>query len=183
MATNLKNLSVFQRDVPSADGMKFGIVVAEWNWNVTGALLSGAVSTLRRQGCREEDIVVRHVPGTFELSVAAQFFAEYTDVDAVIVLGCVIQGETRHFDYICQGVTQGVTQVSLTWNMPVAFGVLTVDSEQQALDRAGGVHGNKGDEAAATAISMVSLQNEMEQNEVPTERRVLFGENNNNTVS
>ena len=185
MATKLKNLSLFSSDIPSAEGMKFGIVVAEWNWKITGALLSGAVTLLRRQGCREEDIVVRRVPGTFELSVAAQFFAEYTDVDAVIVLGCVIQGETRHFDYICQGVTQGVTQVSLTWNMPVAFGVLTVDNEQQALERAGGTLGNKGDEAAATAISMVTLQNEMEQNEVPTERRVLFGENNNgnNTVS
>ncbi len=161
--------------------MKFGIAVAEWNWKITGAMLSAAVSLLVRQGCREEDIVIRRVPGTFELSLAAQFFAEYTDVDAVIVLGCVIQGETRHFDYICDSVTQGTTQVSLSWNMPVAFGVLTVDDEQQALDRAGGKYGNKGEEAAATAISMVALQNDMEQNEAPIERRVMF--DNNNTVS
>ena len=179
MATNLKNLSVFQSDIPSAAGMKFGIAVAEWNWKITGAMLDGAVSLLKAKGCREEDIMVKRVPGTFELTVAAQFFAEYTDVDAVIVLGCVIQGETRHFDFICQGVTQGVTQVSLTWNMPVIFGVLTTNDEQQALDRAGGKHGNKGDEAAATAISMVALQNEMEVDEpqTPTGRRSIFDDN------
>lgn len=180
MATSLKNLSVFQSDIPSAEGMKFGIVVAEWNWMVTGELLNGAVTLLRRQGCREEDIVVKRVPGTFELSLGAQFFAEYSDVDAVIVLGCVIQGETRHFDFICQGVTQGVNQVALTWNMPVVFGVLTTENEQQALDRAGGKHGNKGDEAAATAISMVALQNEMEANETPVDRG--FESRNNNTA-
>jgi len=176
MATNLKNLSVFQSEVPSAEGMKFGIAVAEWNWKITGAMLEGAVSLLKAQGCKDEDIIVKRVPGTFELTVAAQFFAEYTDVDAVIVLGCVIQGETRHFDFICQGVTQGVTQVSLTWNMPVIFGVLTTNDEQQALDRAGGKHGNKGDEAAATAIAMVALQNDMETDEpqTPTGRRTLF---------
>lgn len=174
MATNLKNLSVFESEIPSAKGMKFGIVVAEWNWKITGALLDGAVGFLKKQGCTDADIVVKKVPGTFELSVGAQFFAEYTDVDAVIVLGCVIQGETRHFDFICQGVTQGVTQVSLTWNMPVIFGVLTTENEQQALDRAGGKHGNKGDEAAATAISMVALQNEMEANEITVERRNHF---------
>ena len=174
MATNLKNLSVFESEIPSAQGMKFGIVVAEWNWKITGALLEGAVGFLKKQGCADNDIVVKKVPGTFELSVGAQFFAEYTDVDAVIVLGCVIQGETRHFDFICQGVTQGVNQVALTWNMPVIFGVLTTENEQQALDRAGGKHGNKGDEAAATAISMVALQNEMEANEIVIERRNHF---------
>lgn len=175
MATNLKNLSVFQSETPSAQGMKIGIVVAEWNWQVTGALLQGAVDTLKKNGCAESDILIRKVPGTFELPVAAQFFAEYTDVDAVIVIGCVIQGETRHFDFICQGVTQGVNQVSLAWNMPVIFGVLTTDNLQQALDRAGGKHGNKGDEAAYTAICMVALQNEMEENETPVERRTGDG--------
>ncbi len=175
MATNLKNLSVFQSEIPSAEGFKFGIVVAEWNWEVTGALLEGAVKTLVQAGCAESDILIRKVPGTFELTLGAQFFAEYTDVDAVIVLGCVIQGETRHFDFICQGVTQGVTQVSLTWNMPVIFGVLTTEDLQQALDRAGGKHGNKGDEAAATAISMVALQNEMEENEMENDRKTVDG--------
>jgi 6,7-dimethyl-8-ribityllumazine synthase len=177
MATKLKNLSRFRPDLPSAEGMKFGIAVAEWNWKITGALLEGAVSLLRTQGCRDEDILIKRVPGSFELTVAAQFFAEYTDVDAVIVLGCVIQGETRHFEFICQGVTQGVMQVSLAWNMPVIFGVLTTDNEQQALDRAGGKYGNKGDEAAGAAISMVSLQNEMEENEVTVDRQSIFGDN------
>lgn len=162
MATTLKNLSVFESEIPTAEDMKFGIVVSEWNWAVTGALLEGAVETLKKYGCSESNIMVKKVPGTFELTLGAQFFVEYTDVDAVIVLGCVIQGETRHFDFVCQGVTQGVTQLMITWNTPISFGVLTTDNLQQALDRAGGKHGNKGDEAAATAIKMVALQSEME---------------------
>ncbi|MFI3330618.1 MAG: 6,7-dimethyl-8-ribityllumazine synthase [Rikenellaceae bacterium] len=161
MATNLKNLSVFDSSTPSAENMKFGIVVAEWNSAITGELLSGAIRTLKDAGCEDENILVRNVPGTFELSLGAQFFAQYTDVDAIIVLGCVIQGETRHFDFVCQGVTEGVNHVSLTWNIPVAFGVLTTENQQQALDRAGGKHGNKGDEAAYTAIKMVQMQVEM----------------------
>ena len=171
MATSLKNLSVFEGEVPSAREMKFGIVVAEWNWQITGTLLKGAIDTLKEYGCDENDIIVKKVPGTFELPLGAQFFAEYTDVDAVIVLGCVIQGETRHFDFICQGVTQGATQLMLTWNMPVVFGVLTTENLEQALERAGGRLGNKGDEAAATAIKMVALQNEMEANETTVDRR------------
>lgn len=150
--------------------MKFGIVVSEWNNDVTGKLLSGALRTLKDAGCPEHNIRVKFVPGTFELSLGARYFAEYTDVDAVIALGCVIQGETRHFDFICQGVTQGITQLMLTWNMPVAFGVLTTENMEQALDRCGGKHGNKGDEAAATAIRMVQLQIEMEETADPVER-------------
>ncbi|MFI3265535.1 MAG: 6,7-dimethyl-8-ribityllumazine synthase [Rikenellaceae bacterium] len=162
MATIYKNLSSSESEVPSAAEMKFGIVVAEWNSAITNALLEGAVSTLIKYGCKEENITVKQVPGTFELPMGAQFFAEYTEVDAVIVLGCVIQGETRHFDYVCSGVTQGITSLQLEWNLPIAFGVLTTDDMQQALDRAGGRHGNKGDEAAMTAIKMVALQNSMQ---------------------
>lgn len=162
MATNLKNLSVFDRPVPSAAEMSFGIVVAEWNHAITSALLEGAVATLRAAGCPEDKISVKWVPGTFELAMGAQYFAEYTNVDAVIVLGCVIQGDTRHFDFVCQGVTMGVQQMQLSWNMPISFGVLTTNDQQQAIDRAGGRHGNKGDEAAATAVKMVALQREME---------------------
>ena len=173
MATSLKNLSVFEGEVPSAREMKFGIVVAEWNWQITGTLLKGAIDTLKEYGCDENDIIVKKVPGTFVLPLGAQFFAEYTDVDAVIVLACVIQGETRHFDFICQGVTQGATQLMLTWNMPVVFGVLTTENLEQALERAGGRLGNKGDEAAATAIKMVALQNEMEANETTVDRRTV----------
>lgn len=162
MASELKNLSVFERPVPSAAEMSFGIVVAEWNHEITSALLAGAVATLREAGCPEDKISVKWVPGTFELAMGAQYFAEYTNVDAVIVLGCVIQGDTRHFDFVCQGVTIGVQQMQLSWNMPIAFGVLTTNDRQQALDRAGGRLGNKGDEAAATAIKMAALQREME---------------------
>ncbi|MEG2365761.1 MAG: 6,7-dimethyl-8-ribityllumazine synthase [Alistipes sp.] len=162
MATRQHNLSQLDTPLPSASDMKFGIVVAEWNRDITEALLEGAVRTLRRAGCPDINIEIKYVPGTFELSLGAQFFAEYTEVDAVIALGCVIQGDTRHFDFICQGVTQGVTQLQMQWNMPIAFGVLTVNERQQALDRCGGSLGNKGDEAAATAIQMVRLQNEME---------------------
>lgn len=127
MATKHRNLSQLNSPLPSAEEMKFGIVVAEWNPEVTEGLLSGAVHTLRSAGCPEHNIQIKYVPGTFELSLGAQFFAEYTDVDAVIVLGCVIQGDTRHFDFVCQGVTQGVMQLQLQWNMPIAFGVLTTN--------------------------------------------------------
>jgi len=162
MATAHHNLSQFDAPLPSAADMKFGIVVAEWNREVTEALLEGAVRTLRAAGCPDHNIQIKYVPGTFELTLGAQFFAEYTEVDAVIALGCVIQGETRHFDFICQGVTQGITQLQMHWNMPIAFGVLTVENQQQALDRAGGKHGNKGDEAAAAAIQMVKVQIDMD---------------------
>ncbi len=159
MATSLKNLSDFtQQTVSDASGMRFGIVVAEWNPEVTGALCQGAVDTLVKYGAKPENIVVKQVPGTFELTLGAQLLAEYAKVDAVICLGCVIQGETRHFDFICHGVTQGITDLNIKYNLPFIFGVLTTDNQQQALDRAGGKHGNKGDEAAYTAIKMVDLK-------------------------
>jgi 6,7-dimethyl-8-ribityllumazine synthase len=156
MAT--KNLSEYDlTTVPSASAMKFGIVVAEWNYEVTGALAQGAVDSLKRHGAKDDNIILKHVPGTFELTLGAQYLAEFAEVDAIIVLGCVIQGETRHFDFICQGVTQGITSLNIKYNKPFIFGVLTTDNQQQALDRAGGKHGNKGDEAAITAIKMLAL--------------------------
>lgn len=161
MAT--KNLSeVGTGQIPDASEMRFGIVVADWNNEVTGSLLDGAIKTLRKHGVSKENIVVKHVPGTFELTLGAQFLAEYDDLDGVICLGCVIQGETPHFTYICQGVTHGITQLNLDYNIPFIFGVLTTEKLQQALDRSGGKHGNKGDEAAITAIRMAALQREME---------------------
>ncbi len=162
MAT--KNLSAYNlNSVPSANEMKFGIVVAEWNYEITGALAEGAVKTLKAHGAKDEDIILKHVPGTFELTLGAQYLAEYTNVDAIIVLGCVIQGETRHFDFICNGVTQGITSLNMKYNKPFIFGVLTTDNQQQALDRAGGRLGNKGDEAAVTAIKMLALKNDLTQ--------------------
>lgn len=136
---------------------KFGIVVSEWNSEITNALYDGAYTTLIKQGCPKENILKISVPGTYELSFGSQILAEKNDIDAVIALGCVIQGETPHFDFICQAVSQGITQVSLKYNKPVIFGVLTTLNFDQALDRAGGKHGNKGDEAAETAIKMLTI--------------------------
>jgi 6,7-dimethyl-8-ribityllumazine synthase len=148
--------------VPDAGKMRFGIVVSDWNSDVTHALLEGAVRTLKKHGTTDNNIIVRHVPGSFELTIGAQFLAEYDDLDAVICVGCVIQGETPHFTYICQSVTQGITQLNLDYNIPFIFSVLTTLNLQQALERAGGKHGNKGDEAAVTAIKMAALQRDME---------------------
>lgn len=162
MAT--KNLSVYNPDsVPDASKLRFGIVVSDWNKEITWSLLDGAVKTLKKHGATENNIVVKHVPGSFELTLGAQFLAEYDDLDAVICLGCVIQGETPHFTYICQGVTQGITQLNLEYNLPFIFGVLTTNDQQQAIDRAGGKLGNKGDEAAVTAIKMAALQRDTEK--------------------
>ncbi len=162
MATSLKNLSSYDSDnIPSAKGFSFGIVVSAYNEQVTNALMKGAMDTLVKHGALKRDIITRFVPGSFELPLAAQFMAEYTDVDAVICLGCVIRGETSHFDYICQGVTRGITELNLHYNLPIIFGVLTTENLQQARDRAGGKHGNKGDEAAIAAIRMARLQKDM----------------------
>lgn len=148
--------------VPDAARLKFGIVVADWNPQVTESLLKGAVETLNKHGAVDDNIVIKHVPGSFELTHGAQILAECYDPDAVICLGCVIQGETPHFTYICQGVTQGITQLNLEYDIPFIFGVLTTLNQQQALDRAGGKHGNKGIEAAITAIKMATFQREAE---------------------
>lgn len=160
MAT--KDLSEYDlNSVPHAGEYKFGIVVSEWNYEVTGALMRGAVETLKKHGALDENIIVKHVPGSFELTQGGNLIGTHANVDAIILLGCVIQGETRHFDYICQGVTTGTVGLNLKFGKPVIFGVLTTDNLQQALDRSGGKLGNKGDEAAVTAIKMVALQKEM----------------------
>jgi 6,7-dimethyl-8-ribityllumazine synthase len=148
--------------VPDAGKMRFGIVVSDWNREITQALLEGAAKTLKKHGATDNNIVIKHVPGSFELTLGAQFLAEYDDLDAIICLGCIIQGETPHFSYICQSVTYGITKLNLEYNIPFIFGVLTTLNHVQALDRAGGKHGNKGDEAAVTAIKMAALQFEME---------------------
>lgn len=158
------NLSNYDPEsVPDASDLRFGIVVADWNREITWSLLEGAVKTLSKHGVSDDNILVKHVPGSFELTLGAQFFAEYDDFDAIICLGCVIQGETPHFTYICQSVTQGITQLNMEYNIPFVFGVLTTLTKRQALDRAGGKLGNKGDEAAITAIKMASLQRELEK--------------------
>ncbi|MDO5571093.1 MAG: 6,7-dimethyl-8-ribityllumazine synthase [Bacteroidales bacterium] len=155
MATAYQNLSSYDpASVPDASEMKVGIVVSEWNSKITEALLKGAVDTLEKHGVKEENIVIGRVPGTFELTFGARQMAINKSLDAVITLGCVIRGDTPHFDYVCQGVTQGVTLLNTQFDIPFIFGVLTNDTMQQSIDRAGGVLGNKGDECAVTAIKM-----------------------------
>ncbi|HZJ73636.1 MAG TPA: 6,7-dimethyl-8-ribityllumazine synthase [Perlabentimonas sp.] len=164
MATYLQNLSNYDSSqVPSGKKMKFGIVVSDWNSEITHALLRGAYETLTAHGVKENNILVKHVPGSFELILGGQFMAEYADLDGVICLGCVIQGETPHFTYVCQGVTQGIAELNMNYNIPFIFGLLTTNTPEQASDRAGGKHGNKGVEAAVTAIKMAALQNDMEE--------------------
>ena len=144
-------------NIPSSGGLRFGVVVSEWNSKITGKLAEGALETLSRQGAHPEDITLVHVPGSFELPSAARWLAEKGNFDAVILLGCVIRGDTSHFDYVCQGVTQGTMALNLQFPIPFIFGVLTTENEQQAIDRAGGKLGNKGEEAAITAIRMALL--------------------------
>jgi 6,7-dimethyl-8-ribityllumazine synthase len=159
MAIKKKNLSVIEgTQVPSAKGMRVAIVYSEWNEAITSALCKGAYDTLVKYGASKKDIHVHAVPGSFELTLGAQLFAQKKKIDAVICLGCVIQGETRHFDFICDAVANGITTLNIKYNKPVIFGVLTPDNMKQAEDRAGGKHGNKGDEAAITAIKMIDLQ-------------------------
>jgi 6,7-dimethyl-8-ribityllumazine synthase len=158
MSSALKNLSEFStQNLPDISKKQFAIVVSEWNTEVTNALYTGAYDTLLKYGASESNINSVQVPGSFELSLGAQKMAEKSEIDAVICLGCVIQGETRHFDFICQAVADGITNVSLKYNKPVIFGVLTPNTQEQAMDRAGGKHGNKGDEAAITAIKMLAI--------------------------
>ena len=158
MSSSLKNLSSYNKDeIPSGEKGIFGIVVSEWNKEITDNLLQGAVETLLEHGVDEKDIYVRHVPGSFELPFGASTLLEKKKFDAVICLGCVIQGETRHFEFISQAVAQGIMNVSLSEGIPVIFGVLTTDTLQQAKDRSGGALGNKGTEAAVTALKMAAL--------------------------
>jgi 6,7-dimethyl-8-ribityllumazine synthase len=161
MASSLKNLSEHDpATIPNGSSMKIGIVVSEWNEEITARLLDGAKQTLEKYGVPKENIPVLVVPGSFEIPFGARFMADHQSPHAVICLGCVIQGETRHFDYICQGVTQGIAELNLEYDIPFVFGILTTDSVEQARDRAGGKHGNKGDEAAVTALKMAALHNQ-----------------------
>ena len=159
MSSVNKNLSQSEGSkIPDGSGMKIGIIVSEWNNEITNALRDGALTTLLENGVAEKDIKVNYVPGSFELPLGAQFLCDDQAIDAVITIGCVIQGETRHFDFICNAVANGITNLSLKYNKPVIFGVLTTDNQQQAQDRAGGKHGNKGVEAAVTALKMLVLK-------------------------
>lgn len=149
----------------SPQKIKIGVVVSEWNEAITTSLYSGAYETLRQASIPKKNIKRMNVPGSFELSLGAQWLAEQEDIDAVICLGCVIEGETKHFEFISQAVAQGLTTVGIKFNKPVIFGVLTPNTMQQALDRAGGKYGNKGVEAATTALKMLVSRDELFSNQ------------------
>lgn len=158
MSSSIKSLSTYSaKNLVDVSEKIFAIVVSEWNDEITDSLFHGALNTLLKHGAKRTNIYRVDVPGSFELSLGAQKLAQREDVDAVICIGCVIQGDTKHFDFICDAVAHGITNVSLKYDKPVIFGVLTPNTMQQALDRAGGKHGNKGDEAAITAIKMLAL--------------------------
>lgn len=155
MATAQKNMSDYDAGTFNLAAYRFGFVVSEYNAQITELLYEAASDTLVRHGILQKNVSRRNVPGTYELALGAQYLATRNDIDAVICLGCVIQGETRHFEFICQAVAQGIMQVSLRNRKPVSFGVLTTDTLLQAQDRAGGKYGNKGIEAAVAAIRML----------------------------
>ena len=159
MATEGRNLSEYAKEnIPNGADFKIGIVVSEWNDAITLNLLKGAKEALLENGVTEENILVRFVPGAFELPLGAQFMCEYTDVDGIVAIGVVIQGETKHFDFVCDGATQGIKDVNLKYSTPVAFCLLTDNTLQQSIDRSGGKHGNKGIECAIACMKMIELK-------------------------
>ena len=162
MATEFHNLSEYDPNtLPDASKMRFAIVVSEWNSEITFKLRDGARNTLIKSGVKPENITIIYVPGSFELIYGAKRVVESIRPDAVIGLGCVIRGDTPHFDYVCSGVTQGFAQLNAKGDIPFIFGLLTNNTMQQSIDRAGGKYGNKGDEAAITAIKMVKIACEL----------------------
>jgi 6,7-dimethyl-8-ribityllumazine synthase len=159
MATENHNLSDYNaEEIPNGADFKVGIVVSEWNENITLNLLQGAMDTLIKHGVGREQIVLKMVPGTFELPLGSQLMFENTFLDGIIAIGSVIQGETKHFDFVCHGTTQGLMDVGLKYNRPCIFCVLTDNTMQQAIDRSGGKHGNKGVECAVALLKMIALK-------------------------
>ena len=162
MASSLKNLSVYKvEDIPSCKGKSIGIIVSDWNEDITHELYKGCYETLCKHGIEEADIHTAQVPGAFELPSGAKMLASSKKLDAVICLGCVIKGETSHNEYINQAVANGLTTLSVMSGKPFIFGLLTPNDQQQAKDRAGGKYGNKGVEAAVTALRMALLKDDL----------------------
>lgn len=157
MSTALNKTNTHDATIPDASNMCFGIVVSEWNEEITNALLEGAVATLEEHGAIPENIHIKHVPGSFELIYGAHQMTLNGGFDAIIILGSVVRGETPHFDYICQGVTAGIARLNTVSEIPVIYGLLTTDNIEQARQRAGGALGNKGSECAVVAIKMAKF--------------------------
>ena len=159
MATENKNLSEYDKNtIPNAKDFRFGIVVSEWNDSITEGLFSGAIEALLENQVPAQHIIRWNVPGSFELVYGAKKMLQTQNVDAVIAIGCVIQGQTKHFDFVCEGVTQGIKDLNVQTDIPVIFCVLTDNTMQQSIDRSGGIHGNKGTEAAIAAIKMAFIR-------------------------
>ena len=157
MATQNNNLSDYNKDsLPDVSNLRFGIVVSQWNDDITDGLFKGAYETLLDCGVSSDNILKLEVPGSFELIFGSKILYK-KNCDAIICLGSVIQGETKHFDYVCQGVTNGIKDLNITLDIPIIFGGLTDNTKEQAINRSGGIHGNKGVEAAITAIKMAYL--------------------------
>ncbi|GGK49403.1 MULTISPECIES: 6,7-dimethyl-8-ribityllumazine synthase [Flavobacteriaceae] len=157
MATT--NLSYYDKaTIPNAKKYRFGIVVSEWNPDITENLYLGAVQALIENGATNDNIIKWDVPGSFELIFGCKKMIETQNVDAIIAIGNVIQGETKHFDFVCDGVTQGIKDLNIKYDIPIIFCVLTDNTKQQSLDRSGGKHGNKGIESAVAAIKMAALR-------------------------
>ena len=160
MATANKNLSEYDKaTIPNAKNFRFGIVVSEWNSEITEGLYNGAMEALLDCGASQENIVRWNVPGSYELVFGSKKMIATQNVDAVIAIGSVIQGETKHFDFVCSATAQGIKDLNVITDTPVIFCVLTDNNLQQAIDRSGGIHGNKGSEAAIAAIKMAALGN------------------------
>ena len=164
MATVDRNLYEYNKDlIPDGSQFKIGIVISEWNSQITENLAKGAIDTLISNQVKTDNINIRYVPGTFELPLGAQYLCEYLDLDGVVAIGTVIQGETKHFDYVCEGATKGLTDVNLKYNIPVSFCVLTDNNIQQSIERSGGKHGNKGVECAVACLKMIALKKDLEK--------------------
>jgi 6,7-dimethyl-8-ribityllumazine synthase len=168
VASSLKNLSTYDPNtLPEASSMQFAVIVADWNAHITHALYQGCVDTLLKSGVYSDNIITIQVPGAFELTAAAAIVAKRNStLNAIICLGCVIKGETTHNEYINHAVAQGLTTLSIQHQKPFIFGLLTPNDEQQAIDRAGGIHGNKGIEAAVTALRMADLKLSTKETEI-----------------
>ena len=157
MATSNKNLSAYDKNkIKNGADLMIGIVVSEWNDEITSNLCKGAVQTLLENNVPEENIKIQNVPGAFELPLGAQFLLKSHQLDGIITIGAVIQGETKHFDFVCQGATDGIMRVMLDFNTPISFCVLTDNTKEQSIARSGGEHGNKGIEAAVSLLQMIA---------------------------
>ena len=158
MATSNKNLSAYDKSKIKTDAdLKIGIVVSEWNEDITSNLTKGAVQTLLENNVTNENIKIQKVPGAFELPLGAQLLLKNQKLDGIIAIGAVIQGETKHFDFVCQGATEGIMRVMLDFNTPISFCVLTDNTKEQSIARSGGKLGNKGIEAAVSLLQMITV--------------------------